>query len=220
MDLRQSILALSACLLCVAGSGTAWAQIFSCVDGNGRKITSDRPIAECRDKDQKELNSNATVKRIIKPTMTAQEQAASDQKLKDEAVEKAYQEENRRRNRALLSRYPNKAAHDKERVTAQAQVDEIIKTAQSRIGELSIQRKKLDEEMEFYKKDPAKAPAALRRQMDENEKNVSAQRRFIGEQGEEKKRLDSRYDEELERLRSLWAQAAMPTAAASAPLKK
>lgn len=219
MNLRKSILALSVCLLSLAGSNAAWAQIFSCVDAYGRKITSDRPIAECKDKDQKELNPNATVKRIVRPTMTAQEQSAAEQKLKEQVTEKALQEENRRRNRALLSRYPNKAAHDKERSQAQAQVNDVIKTAQSRTEELSIQRKKLDEELEFYKRDPAKAPAALRRQLEENEKNVSAQRKFIGEQGEEKKRIDARYDEELNRLRGLWAQATAPTAAASVPFK-
>jgi chromosome segregation ATPase len=204
----------------------SFAQIFICTDASGRKLTSDRPIAECLSKDQKELNPSGTVKRVVRPTMTAEEQRVADQKLKEIAEEKARQEEERRKNRALLSRYPNKAAHDKERASALAQVDEVIKAAQKRIGELAEQRKKVNEELEFYKKDPKKAPATLQRQIEENERSIAVQRRFIGDQDDEKKRANNRFDEELDRLRKLWAQAAVPTdastsgVASTAPAKK
>jgi Domain of unknown function (DUF4124) len=216
---------LIASLLLGIVAPTAWSQIFTCVDANGRKLTSDRPISECLSKDQKELNPSGTVKRIVKPVMTIEEQRVADQKLKVEAEEKARQEEERRKNRALLARYPNKGAHDKERSTALAQVDEVIQAAQKRIGELADQRKKIGEELEFYKKDPSKAPASLKRQVEENEKSVAVQKRFVGDQEDEKKRANLRFDEELDRLRRLWAQAALPTSgaaatAAPAPAKK
>lgn len=200
------------------------AQIFTCIDATGRKLTSDRPITECLGKDQKELNPSGTVKRVVKPVMTADEQRISDQKIKDEMEEKARQEEERRKNRALLSRYPNKPAHDKERADALSQVDEVIKAAQKRIGELSDQRKKINEELEFYRKDPSKLPPALKRQLEDNERSVVVQRRFIGDQDDEKKRANARFDEELDRLRKLWAQMAAPVdakaQAASAPAVK
>ena len=188
----------------------AWAQIYTCTDASGRKLTSDRPIAECLSKDQKELNPSGTVKRVVKPVMTADEQRAADQKLKEENDEKARAEEERRKNRALLSRYPNKATHDKERSLALAQVDEVIKAAQKRIGELAEQRKKINEELEFYKKDPSKLPPSVKRQLEDNERSVVVQRRFIGDQDDEKRRANARFDEELDRLRKLWAQAALP----------
>ena len=209
-------------------AGMVTAQgIFTCTTSTGRKITSDRPIAECSNQDQKELNASGTVKRIVKPTMTAEEQRVADQKLKDEMEEKSRIEEERRKNRALLSRYPSKAVHDKERATALAQVDEVIGAAQKRIGELADQRKKINEELEFYKKDPNKAPASLRRQIEDNDKSVAVQKRFIGDQDDEKKRANLRFDEELVRLKKLWAQAVVPTSAppsisspVSAPVKK
>jgi hypothetical protein len=194
------------------------AQIFSCTDSTGRKLTSDRPIAECLSQDQKELNPSGTVKRVVKPVMTADEQRVADQKQKEEMEEKTRLEEERRKNRALLARYPNKAAHDKERTEAQAQVDEVIKAAQKRIGELAEQRKKINEELEFYRKDPSKMPPALKRQLEDNERSVVVQRRFIGDQDDEKKRANARFDEELDRLRKLWAQAALPAPTAAAPV--
>ena len=199
-------------LAILGGAGMADAQgIFTCITSTGRKITSDRPIPECANQDQKELNASGTVKRIVKPTMTAEEQRVADQKLKDELEEKSRAEEERRKNRALLSRYPSKTEHDKERATALAQVDEVIGAAQKRIGELVDQRKKVNEELEFYKKDPSKAPQSVRRQVEENDKSVAVQKRFIADQDEEKKRANARFDEELVRLKKLWAQAALPS---------
>ncbi len=191
--------------------------IFTCTTSSGRKITSDRPVAECANQDQKELNSSGTVRRIVKPAMTAEEQRIADAKAKQQAEERARQDEERRKDRALLARYPSKPAHDGERSKALAQVDEVIKAAQKRIGELADQRQLIDAELEFYKKDPNKAPASLKRQIEDNERSVDVQKRFIGEQGDEKKRVNARFDEELTRLRTLWAQAAAPTSARLPP---
>jgi len=58
--------------------------------------------------------------------------------------------------------------------------------------------------MEFYKKDPTKAPQYLRRQMEENTQNKAVQQRFIADQVEETQRVNGRFDEELVRLHQLW----------------
>ena len=51
-------------LALLSAAGIAAAQgIFTCTTANGRKITSDRPIAECANQDQKELNASGSVKR-------------------------------------------------------------------------------------------------------------------------------------------------------------
>ena len=60
----------------------------------------------------------------------------------------------------------------------------------------------------FGKKDPNKAPAYLRRQLEENEQSKAVQERFISEQDAEAKRVNARFDDELVRLRQLWAAAA------------
>lgn len=195
----------SASALVWAGAAVAQAGIYTCVDAKGRKITSDRPIVECIDREQKELKSDGTVKRTVKPVMTAQEQAAFDEKALQEAEERARQIEEKRKDRALLSRYPDRASHDKERAATMAQIDDVIKAAAKRIGELGVQRKEIDTELEFYKKDPKKAPVALRRQVEDSENSVAVQKRFIGDQEGEKKRANLRFDDELQSLKRLWA---------------
>ena len=44
--------------------------------------------------------------------------------------------------------------------------------------------------------------------VEENDTNMAAQKRFIADQESEKRRVNARFDEELARLRQLWAQQA------------
>jgi Domain of unknown function (DUF4124) len=203
--------------LCLA-SALANAQIYTCVDVKGRKLTSDRPIPECADREQKELNSSGTVKRTVKPVMTAEEQRVFDEKEKQATEDRLRLNEEKRKDRALLTRYPNRPVHDKERADALAQVDEVMKAATKRIGELAAQRKEIDTELEFYKKTPTKIPLSLKRQIEDNDASVAVQKRFIVDQEAEKKRTNARFDDELVRLKTLWLLTAAP-AAAAAPKK-
>jgi hypothetical protein len=197
-------------VLALAGAAPlAWAQapapgIYTCVDAKGRKLTSDRPIADCTDREQKILNPSGTVKSKLGPTLTALERAELEKKEKQQAEDEARVAEEKRRNRALLIRYPNKAVHDQERADALAQIAAVIKAATTRIEELGRQRAAMDVELEFYKSDLSKAPAYLRRQVEENSQSVAVQKRFVSEQEAEVRRVNVRFDDELVRLRQLW----------------
>lgn len=201
--------------LAVVMSVPAWGQtqtesggVYTCIDAKGRKLTADRPIAECIDREQKVLNPSGTVRAKVGPSLTAQEKQELEQKEKREAEERNRAAEEKRRDRALMIRYPNKGVHDRERLEALAQIEAVTKAATTRLTELVRQRAALDEEMEFYKKDPSKAPAYLRRQLEENTQSQSVQKRFIAEQDGESRRLNARFDDELIRLRQVWAQMA------------
>lgn len=202
------LLACSAASACWAQAGSSVAGIYTCVDAKGRKLTSDRPIPECSDREQKMLNPSGTVKAKLGPALTAQEKAEQEQKAKREAEELGRQAEEKRRDRALLTRYPTRQVHDKERQEAIAGINVVIQAASLRLTELVNQRKVIDEEMEFYKKDTSKAPAYLRRQLDENTQSQAVQNRFIKEQKAEVERVNLRFDEELVRLRQLWTTVA------------
>jgi hypothetical protein len=178
--------------------------VYTCVDARGRKLTSDRPIPECTDREQRVLNPSGTVKQTVGPTLTAQERAAVEAKEKQALEERNRISEERRRDKALLVRYPNKAVHDKERVEALGQISAVKQAATIRLTELASQRAKLAEELEFYKKDPTKAPLYLRRQVDDNAQSTTVQQRFIAEQDDEARRVNQRFDDELARLRALW----------------
>jgi hypothetical protein len=202
-----AMLGLATATLVAAQSGGSpvISGVYTCVDAKGRKLTSDRPILDCIDREQKVLNPSGTVKAKVGPSLTAQERAEQEQKAKRDIEEQAKASDEKRRNRALLVRYPSKAIHDKERNEAVTGVENVIKAAKGRIDELSDQQLRLNQEMEFYKKDPTKAPAYLRRQVEETQQSMAVQKRFIGEQEAEIRRIHARFDDELARLKPLWA---------------
>lgn len=213
---------LTGALLAAGLVAPAWAQqptsggsIFTCVNAKGHRITSDRPIVECLDREQKELNQNGTVRRTIGPSMTAQERAAFEERERKLAEERQRQGDERRANKALVARYPNQVVHDAERLKAVRAQEDVIAAGELRVKDLQEQRRQLEQETEFYK-DPAKWPARLKRLVEENEYQLAAQRRFIEAQEEEKKRIAARFDEELAKLKVLWAQLAPATATSGA----
>ncbi len=200
-------------LLGLLGAGVvapAWAQVvpgvYTCVDAKGRKLTADRPIPECTDREQKVLNPSGTVKIRIGPTLTDHERVAMEKQARKEEEERGRMAEDKRRDRALLTRYPNKTTHDKERIEALNGITAVIQAANLRLTELVRQKVGIDAEMEFYQDDPTKAPAYVRRQLEENLLSQAVQKRFIGEQEGETRLVNQRFDEELVRLRQLWTQ--------------
>ncbi len=211
---RAFALTVASVLLLSLGAGPASAQqptpppgggIFHCVDAQGRNRTADRPIAECLDREQRELGPGGTVRRTIEPNYTAKEQAERDERAREKAQAAARLNEERRRERALLVRYPNAGAHDRERKEALAQIDAVIEAARKRRSELGDARKKVDDELEFYKGDVSRAPTAVRHQLEDNTRSMAVQNRFLGEQEDEKRRVNARFDEERLRLRQLWS---------------
>ncbi len=202
---------MARCCALLLGAGlwstAALAQIYSCVDAKGRRLTSDRPIADCLDREQHQLGKSGTVVKTIPPNYTADERARLDAKRKQEEELQARAQEERRRDRALMIRYPNQGVHDKERADALAQIDEVIGAVHKREVALVAQRKDIDTEMEFYKGNVAAAPNWLKRKVDDNEKQMLVQKRFLEEQAQEKQRINARFDEELVKLKQLWAAA-------------
>ena len=184
--------------------------IYTCIDARGRKLTSDRPIADCTDREQHLLNPSGTIKARVGPTLTRQERVELELKAKEEQEERTRLNEEKRRDRALMIRYPHKAVHDKERAQALAQIGVVRQAAMNRIEELLRQSTAIHQELEFYKKDPVKAPLALRRQIEDVAQSQTIQARFVADQDAEIKRVNARFDEELVRLKQLWTAHRSP----------
>ena len=191
--------------------------IYTCVDAQGRRLTSDRPILACNDREQRELNHSGTVKRVVGPTLTVKEREADEARQREADLNRQRARDAIRRDEALINRYPNQAAHDEGRKKALAQTQVVVDAAQSRIDDLMQERKGLDDEMEFYRKDPSKAPAKVRRAVEANAEALGAQQRAIAGQQAERDRINAQFDEQLARLRMLWQAHPNAAGPASAP---
>ena len=109
----------------------------------------------------------------------------------------------KRRDRALLARYPTVRHHDAERNKQLEQVDGALAMIEQRGVELRKQQLSVQEEMEFYKADPSKAPAWLKHRAADVTTQQTNQKRLVADQMDEKKRINARFDEELVRLKQL-----------------
>ena len=196
---------------CQAG---AQARIYRCVDAKGRRLTADRPIMECLDREQKQYGDNGTVKGKLPPSYTAEERAIEDEKHHQAQVAAQRQAEFKRRDRVLLNRYPNAASHQREREASLARLDDAIGAGEQRLADLARQRKDL-EQQSAGAKTVAKSNQA-KRQLDENAENLSAQQRLLAAQRDERQRIASRFDDEFARLQVLWGSAPVTGATAMA----
>lgn len=182
------------------------AGIYSCVDDHGRRITADRPIADCTAREQRVLNRDGSLKAIYPPILTVEERAEKEARDRRMAEARAAQADAVRRDRNLLSRYPNERPHDKARESALDTVRAAMKTSEQRLRDLEAERKPLSAEAEFYK--GRQMPAKLRAQLDAVDAAELAQREAMLAQQAELERVNRLYDAELARLKQLWAGAA------------
>lgn len=208
----QKLLLPLALSLIAAGSGHAQQSesggtIYSCTDARGR-IFTDRPIPECVNGEQLELRKHGGVRREVQPPQTARELAEHEDRDRQAELKARQQSEQTRRDLALFVRYPTPAVHDRERADTLARIDAVIAVARKRIGELAVDREKIDNELEFYKRGPTKAPAALRQRIEDNTRSVRAEERFIGDQEDAKRQVNARFADERARLGPFWATGA------------
>src|SRR5436190_5747543 len=117
---------------------------------NGKKVTSDRPIPECVHKEQRELNPDGSLKRLIPPTPTADEVAAKEEKDREAKLEVAARSEAVRRDRNTMQLFPDEAAHRKAREKALDELRLSAKITTVRIAELLTEQEKNDLEKQFY----------------------------------------------------------------------
>jgi hypothetical protein len=189
-----------------SGLGAASAaKIYSCVDGAGKRLTSDRPIAECTAREQRLLNADGSTKKVLPPTMTAEERADAEAREREKAARRAAEVDAIRRDRNLRLRYPNEATHQKARLAALDDLKRTLQLSERRLEALAAEKKPLLEEAEFYV--GRAMPTGLKQQLDGIDATVEAQRALILNQQAESQRINATFDTELARLRTLWAGA-------------
>jgi hypothetical protein len=180
----------------------AGAAVYVCTDASGRRHTADRPIAACSDREQRVLNADGSLNRIVPPAVSDQQRVLDERRRQELERERTLRTEAAQRDRSLLRRYPDERAHQAARASALHTVTQSIEATQRRIEALQKERKPLNDEASFYEGKPL--PVKLKRQFDANDAAMQAQRALVQNQEIESKRIHAMFDAELERLRALW----------------
>lgn len=210
----------TACLVAVLLAGpyvTAGAAvgIYSCVDSTGKRLTSDRPIPECLDREQRVLNKDGSQRQTVPPRMNAEERAMEEERQRQQARAEAARKDAIRRDRNLMLRFPDVTTHNKAREAALDDLRKGISASKRHLQDLEDDRKPLIAETEFYQ--GKRLPGKLKSRLEANEAQQQAQKDIIQNQTTEIARVNALYDAELARLRRLWAGAVPGSVPMTAP---
>ncbi|MCS6945057.1 MAG: hypothetical protein RMK97_06550 [Sutterellaceae bacterium] len=189
-------------------SGAASARLYVCTTASGRTISADRPPPECADRPIRELRSDGSVKRVIEPPLTPEQRAALEAERKRQMQEAERQRAQMRRDLSLLETYANEAEIENARHRALADRQALIERAQRRLQELLRERKRLEEESEFYVR--RELPEKLKREIAANEEMIRVQEKVIADAKADMARVNERYDAEAKRFRELVNAGAKP----------
>jgi len=209
----RRVLAGGVALLGVLVAGTAGAQapatgtIFTCV-ANGRTYSGDRPPPECVNSEMRELNRDGSLRRVIPRPLSVDEQRARALEAKKRIEAEEQQLAQRRRDRSLLEAYANEAEIEAARKKALESAEQIVKRSQERASSLAQDKKRLEDEAEFYKK--REQPESLKRAFSLNEQAAGAEQRILAEANAEITRINERFDAEKKRYKELLAGGARP----------
>jgi len=188
---------------------------YTCTAPDGRRLTADRPIAECTGREQRVLNSDGSLRTILPAYLSPEERSAKEIADRKAAAERATLQDAIRRDRNLVLRFPNEAAHSRARAEALDVAIRAMRISELRIADLGKERKPLADEAQFYVGKPL--PGKLKRQMDANDAAIEAQQQLIENQKSEIVRITALYDRELARLKKLWAGAPLGSLPADKP---
>ena len=197
----KTITSLGVVLTIWTGCVRAAQEIYTCTDANGRRLTSDRPISECLDREQRMLRSDGSVRGVVRPSLTQGELAELNARERQQSVDQVAQQGASRRDRWLLQRYPDQASHESARQAALVTPLQLVRSSELRFSELAEVRKQL-----LIQAAQARGAASLELQqkIGANEVTIQAQRDLLVVQRAEVDRLNASYDSERAMLQKIW----------------
>ncbi len=202
---RRRRLLLAALILVPLG---VRAQLYVCTTPGGRTLTGDMPPADCRDVQIRELNRDGSVKRIIDPPLTPEQKKKREEDDKARREREHAAQEQLRRDRALLEAYAGEDEIEAARDRVLADRQSLIDRANQQLKEYKVDRKRLDDEAEFYAK--RELPDKLKRALADNKALQDQQMHQIDDIRAEMQRINEHYDNDLRRYRELLMRGATP----------
>jgi len=186
----------------------ARATVYVCTTPDGRTITGDLPPAECFGVPIRELRADGSVRRVIEPPLTEEQRRARAEQAQRERREREAKRAQARQDIALLETYATEKDIEEARRVALTSRQEMIERSRKRLETFAAERKKLDDEAEFYVS--RKLPAKLEHAFEANDSLVQAEHRLIAEMEADLARINKRFDAEAQRYRELMSAGAKP----------
>ena len=187
---------------------------FYCCDGG--RICGDALPEQCRGKAYRILDSSGNLLKEVGPPLTVEQkaQAAAEALRKKELEEQA--KEQRRKDQALLDTYATPQDIDLAQGKAESDVNLAIQGAEDRIAAARKQRKKFEEEAEFYKK--KSLPPEVAKGLRDADHEIKTQQELLDVKKGDAATIKAKYDADRKRYAELTGRTTAPAKPGATPV--
>ena len=200
---RAKLLALLLATL-TGTSALAAGNFFCCNDASGKQVCGDILPQACYGRAYRELGSNGQTIRTVDAPLTAEQRSQREAEEEKRKREEEKRKEQQRKDQALLNTYGNEQDIELMRKRAEGDVLKAIANAEKKIVEIRQQRKKFENEAEFYKKKTL--PHEVQKGLADADSDINSQEVFIAEKKKELEVISAKYDEDKRRFVELISQ--------------
>ena len=179
-------------------------QFFCCHDATGKQVCGDILPQACYGRAYREVGSNGQTIRTFDAPLTAEQRALRTAEEEKKRIEDEKRKEQQRKDQALLNTYGNEQDIELMRKRAEGDVLKAIANAEKKIVEIRQQRKKFENEAEFYKKKTL--PHEVQKGLADADSDINSQEVFIAEKKKELEVIRAKYDEDKRRFVELISQ--------------
>jgi len=182
-------------------------NFFCCPDpSSGRRTCGDTLPEVCRGKAYRIIDGAGNILKEVGPPLTAEQKAEMAIQARRKQEQEDLAREQRRKDQALLDTYSSIKDIDVAQQQAEADLQQAIASANAQIDVIREQRKKFENEAEFYKKKTI--PAEVARGLREADYGI----KLLEETREVKRRdfqtVKSKYDSDRKRYLEITSRAA------------
>jgi len=200
-------LALGASAVRAQTSNTARPQLsYTCVTKSGHNVRGDLPPPECKDRDVRVLNPDGSLKEIIPAPLTPEQRKKHREEEQVQRQEEEKERAQAQKDRSLLETYGSVEEIDSARDRAIYGRQGLINRAEQRLKQYERERKRLDDEAEFYAK--REMPADLKQAYESNAALTKQQEKIRTDAQHEIEQIKERFAAERMRYLDLEEMAA------------
>ncbi len=172
---------------------------FYCCDGG--RVCGDALPEQCRGKAYRILDSSGNLLKEVGPPLTVEQKArAAAEALRKKELEEQAREQ-RRKDQALLDTYATPQDIDLAQAKAESDVNLAIRGAEDRIAAARKQRKKFEEEAEFYKK--KSLPPEVAKGLRDADHEIKTQQELLDVKKGDAATIKAKYDADRKRYAEL-----------------
>ena len=189
-----------------AGGGSG--LLYCCNDSNGKQVCGDILPQACYGRAYREIGDGARTVRQVEAPLTPEQRvqrAADDETRRQEEI---VRKEQQRKDQALLNTYGSERDIDAMRARAEEDVQKSIQAAETKIAEIRQQRKRFENEAEFYKKKPM--PPDIQKGLNDANGEIQAQESIIEAKKKELEIVRTKYAEDKKRYLDLNRRGVRP----------